>query len=297
MTAKFILIMIFATSAVIWGQCVPDQVILNGASLGSGIAVGLDTSTARRDWLSNDGTMLIMQYPSGQAWGTVYFTFGAAAAVGSRTGRDMSTCQSLVLEMMGDPGTVSVGIKDSTQPDDGLEPTVQVQVTGQWQTYSLPLSRFVPTNLKSLYLPAELNFSGPQAQTLRVRSIKLTAGSAATATNKILSQFAFGGGWYSALYCTNTSDQSTSVQVQFIGDNGRPQVLPASGSSSATMNLSPRGMAVLEAANSGSLVQGYLSVTLPDPALVMASFDRAYRERLIKRQSFHSPGPPILRTR
>ncbi len=285
MTARIPLAAILATiaAAVAWAQCPPDQVILNGASLGPGIDVGVDTSGGRRDWIAFADGNLIMQYPSGQAWGTVYFTFGAAAPEGSRTGRDMSACQNLVLEMMGDPGTVSVGIKDSTQHDNGLEPTVPVQISGQWQTYTLPLSRFSPTNLKSLYIAAELNFTGPQAQLLRARSIRLTSGSA---TKRVLPQFVFGGGWYSAVYFANASDQPASVDVQFIGDDGKPMAVPAVGSSSTTLNLAARGTAILEAPNSGPLTQGYAVATMPDSVIGYGVFrqsvgDRADQEAVV----------------
>ena len=205
-----------------------------------------------------------MQYPAGQIWGSVFFTFGQAAPEGSRSGRDMSGCQSLVLEMMGDSGTVNIGIKDSAQRDDGSEPTVPVQVSGQWQTYTLPLSRFKPTNLKSLYVATEIDFSGSQALVVRVRNIRYTSASGGPVTTaKLLSQFVFGGGWYSALYFANTSDQPASVPVQFVGDDGKPLVVPSVGSSSTTINLAAHGAAVIEAANIGGLAQGYASVALP----------------------------------
>lgn len=251
-----------ALTFTVWGQCPPDQVVLTGAALGSGVAVGLDTSAARRDWLSNDGSTLIMQYPSGQIWGSVFFTFGAAAPEGSRAGRDMSACQNLVLEMMGDSGVVNIGIKDSAQRDDGSEPTVPVQISGQWQTYTLPLSRFKPSNLKSLYVATEINFSGSQALAVRVRNIRYTGAAGPVTTVKLLPQFVFGGGWYSALYFANTSDQPASVPVQFVGDDGKPLVVPSVGSST-TLNLPPHGAAVIEAANTGGLVQGYASVAIP----------------------------------
>jgi hypothetical protein len=78
-------------SGFLRGQCPPNQVILDGASLGTGVQVGLNTSQGETDWLSNNGSMLIMQYPPDQAWGTVFFTFGPAEPVGQRTGKDMSS--------------------------------------------------------------------------------------------------------------------------------------------------------------------------------------------------------------
>ena len=61
----------------------PDQIVSDGASLGPGVQIGLNTSNNRTEWLSNDVSSLIMQYPSGQAWGSVFFTFGPAVAPGA----------------------------------------------------------------------------------------------------------------------------------------------------------------------------------------------------------------------
>jgi hypothetical protein len=85
-----------------------------------------------------------------------------------------------------------------------------------------------------------------------------------TSTIAILPQFAFGGGWSSALYFANTSGQTASVQVQFVGDDGKPMAVPSIGSSSKTLTLDPNGTAVIEAGSSGSLTQGYASIVLPD---------------------------------
>ncbi|HEY4359524.1 MAG TPA: hypothetical protein VGN17_01075 [Bryobacteraceae bacterium] len=82
-------------------------------------------------------------------------------------------------------------------------------------------------------------------------------------TPSILPQFAFGGGWYSAIYFTNTSASAVSFPVNFIGDDGKPLAVPALGGSTVRVNLAPRGTVVLEAPNVGPLSQGYASVALP----------------------------------
>jgi hypothetical protein len=80
---------------------------------------------------------------------------------------------------------------------------------------------------------------------------------------QILSQFAFGGGWYSALYFTNPSAASASFTVIFTADNGTPLNVPSIGGSSTTVNLAPQATAVLEVPNIGSLSQGYVTASLP----------------------------------
>jgi hypothetical protein len=95
-----------------------------------------------------------------------------------------------------------------------------------------------------------------------------------TATSvKILPQFVFGGGWYSALYFTNTGSAAASFPVNFVSDNGTPLVVPSLGGSSTTVNLQPRGTAAVLTVNSGSLNQGYASVSLPAGVVGYGLFD------------------------
>lgn len=88
--------------------------------------------------------------------------------------------------------------------------------------------------------------------------------SVSTPPTAVLPQFCFGGGWYSALYFTNTSSSAVSIPVSFVGDDGNPMIVPSAGGSTITLNLAPRGTAVFEAPNVGPLTQGYASVSLSD---------------------------------
>ncbi len=80
---------------------------------------------------------------------------------------------------------------------------------------------------------------------------------------QVLPQLAFGAGWYSALYFTNTSGAPVSFTVSFFSDNGTALTIPAIGGSSTTVNLLPQATTFLEAANVGSLTQGYVTASLP----------------------------------
>ena len=81
--------------------------------------------------------------------------------------------------------------------------------------------------------------------------------------SSVLPQFAFGGGWYSALYFTNTNPTAVSFTVNFIADTSTPLNVPSIGGSSKTLNIPAGGTAILEAPNNGPLNQGYVSMTLP----------------------------------
>ncbi len=80
---------------------------------------------------------------------------------------------------------------------------------------------------------------------------------------QVLPQFVFGGGWYTALYFTNLNASPASFTVNFIGNDGNPLTVPSVGGSSVSVNLVGRGSSLIEAPDVGSLVQGYVSMTLP----------------------------------
>jgi uncharacterized repeat protein (TIGR01451 family) len=78
----------------------------------------------------------------------------------------------------------------------------------------------------------------------------------------VLPQFAFGGGWYSALYFTNLTGAAASFPVSFTSDAGTPLTIPALGGASTQVNLQAHGTVIVEAPNTGNLTQGYAMFTL-----------------------------------
>ncbi len=89
------------------------------------------------------------------------------------------------------------------------------------------------------------------------------AAAAPSAPTMVLPQVAFGGGWYTALYFTNITGSAVSFAVNFIGNDGTPLTLPSVGGATAQVSLAAYGTAIIEAPNSGNLVQGYAAFTLP----------------------------------
>jgi hypothetical protein len=62
-------------------------------------------------------------------------------------------------------------------------------------------------------------------------------------TSSALPQLTYGGGWYRALYFTNTTDAETSIQVNFVGETGTPLTVPVTGMGRAsfdTIDIEPR---------------------------------------------------------
>jgi len=80
---------------------------------------------------------------------------------------------------------------------------------------------------------------------------------------QVLPQFAFGGGWYSALYFSNEGTNPASLTVTFLADDGTPLNVPSVGGSSTTVTLSPNGTAIIEAPNVGNLSEGSVLMALP----------------------------------
>jgi hypothetical protein len=118
-----------------------------------------------------------------------------------------------------------------------------------------------------MYPASQLSFDSHNVYVNLVGLPNLAAGASISVNVQfaplVLPQFAFGGGWYSALYFTNTGTSTASFPVNFTADDGTPLSVPAVGGSSTTVNLGPQGTAVVEAPNSGPLNQGYASFSLP----------------------------------
>jgi hypothetical protein len=89
------------------------------------------------------------------------------------------------------------------------------------------------------------------------------AAGPANTTYVVLPQIAFGAGWYSAVYFTNTGTTNAVFSVKYTADNGTPLVLPAAGTASIPLTLGPQATAIVEAPNMGTFSQGYATALLP----------------------------------
>ncbi len=89
----------------------------------------------------------------------------------------------------------------------------------------------------------------------------------------ILPDFAFGGGFYSALYFTNQTSSPVSFPVNFFSDDSSSLSVPSIGGTSTTVNLAANGTAVIEAPNAGTaIIQGYASLILPPGVIAYGVF-------------------------
>ena len=114
-----------------------------------------------------------MDHPSGQSWGTVFITVGKTTQK-PRFGKDFSNYTQPSLELSGQAGgeSLSIGIKDKNQPDNGSETKVPVSgLTTDWKPFVYPLSKFKGTDLHKLYVVIEFVFAGTPA-TVCARNIQ-----------------------------------------------------------------------------------------------------------------------------
>jgi hypothetical protein len=139
-----------------------------------GFDIGANSSSGNTGWLEDTGEGMKMSYPSGEAWGAV-FIVSDSVTTPPRPSKDFSAYKTLSFEVKGEVGGESfqVGLKDKDDPDDGGEAKVTVcNLTNEWQTITIPLSRFSTADLKNLYVVMEFVFEGANAQTVFFRNVK-----------------------------------------------------------------------------------------------------------------------------
>jgi hypothetical protein len=147
--------------------------IFVGDTLVTGYNMGANTSGGLTNWVTVKSGEICMAYPSGQSWGSVFITVGKPIQP-PRPGKDLSNYHQLSLELRGqvDTESVSIGIKDKSQLDDGSETKVPVfDLTTDWKPFTFPLSKFTGANLHTLYVVIEFVFAGTPA-TVCARNIQ-----------------------------------------------------------------------------------------------------------------------------
>ena len=148
--------------------------IYAGERLSAGYDMGQNTSAGPQPWVTDMQGYMKMSYPSGLDWGTLFITVGKPRNP-PRPGKDFSAYKTFSVDLKGEKGgeLVNIGIKDNTDPDDGSEDKITVQVTSEWKTYTYPLSQFANADLTRLYVVAEFVFEpGWPPETVYFRNIR-----------------------------------------------------------------------------------------------------------------------------
>src|ERR1017187_8476516 len=166
-------------------QSVTKKQVLKGTQQQPGFGMGANRSGNLTNWLSQGAGQMQMAYPAGQSWGAVFVTVGNPVS-SNPPGIDLSAYQTLVVEVRGDQGnteqTVQIGIKDTTDLNDGSETKVTVPVFANWTTYTIPLSSFPRENLSEVYVVTEFVFAGSTAENIWFDKIEFTSAPAASVT-------------------------------------------------------------------------------------------------------------------
>jgi exo-beta-1,3-glucanase (GH17 family) len=150
------------------------RAVFDDRGLAAQYDMGVDSSGQRRDWLETSEGAMEMAYPAGQSWGAVFITVGSPVDP-PRPWKDFSPFRTLSVELRGKSGneSVEIGIKDSSDPDDGSETkTLVSQLSTEWETYEFPLSSFNTADLEKLYVVTEFVFAGSTAQTVYFRNVR-----------------------------------------------------------------------------------------------------------------------------
>lgn len=114
---------------------------------------------------------LLLSYDGGSEWAAIFLHVRGAST--SRASLDFSAFDRLQLELKGDAGgeEVLVNIKDSTDPDDGSQTNIPLQLTDQWQTFEIDLARFENADLSHLHVVLGFLFFEEQ-QSFSVRNAR-----------------------------------------------------------------------------------------------------------------------------
>jgi hypothetical protein len=123
--------------------------------------------------------------------------------------------------------------------------TIVASSSGGSVTNSVP---FTIGNVVDASDPFEGNIAGVGVFTTTLTAQQMAQlGEDGALSKAILPQFAFGGGWYSAVYFTNSGTGTVSFPVTFTADSGNPLIIPSLNSNTTTVTLAPGASTIIEA--------------------------------------------------
>ena len=136
----------------------PPFFVFSEGKLPLGFDMGVNTSGGRTNWVDVSSGQICMSYPGGN-WGVVSITISKPVPPGNRQGKDFTGYKTLSVDIKGTKGTeyVLIGLKDKDMLDDGKEKTIGINLSTDYQTSSIPLTKF-DANLNKLYAVVEFIF-------------------------------------------------------------------------------------------------------------------------------------------
>ncbi len=106
------------------------------------------------------------------AWAVIYWFVGNGVVDANRV-KDFSKFTTLRLRMRGVEGgeQIKVSLKDKSNPTDGSETKVPLNLTNEWKDYEIPLSSFAPIQLEEIFMVASIIVEH-QACAIEIESIE-----------------------------------------------------------------------------------------------------------------------------
>lgn len=119
---------------------------------------------------------LHVRYAGGLPWAYFYFKVGAIGILFERFTSDFSGYDRMRLELKRDAGTscsdLRLEIKDIDDAEKGGLRSVPLELSLEWQTYTVALDEFVEADLTRLNVAAGFLFNSPQPCTFSMRDIR-----------------------------------------------------------------------------------------------------------------------------
>jgi hypothetical protein len=122
---------------------------------------------------SNEKDYLTIQYPPNTYdWGSLYFSVDALD--GRVNEMDFSPYTKVVIEVRGEAGgeVFEMAMKDVSDPPDGTESIVKIQITEQWKLYEIETKQFVTADMNRIMVPLAFVFEESKGLKINVRSIQ-----------------------------------------------------------------------------------------------------------------------------
>jgi hypothetical protein len=240
----------------------PNEWVLGTATDSSPLQASLVPESQSSGLALRPGTWTIGLYMGVQIWNT-YSTSGTIVATVTSDAQSAAPQVSSISPTSAVAGGPAFTL---TVNGSGFVSGTAVQWNGTLLTTNYvsatQLTASVPASFIGLQGSANITISNPGGGASNAAAFTITAPEWLMGT-KVLPQFAFGGGWYSAIYFANTTGSAVSFPVTFVGDDGRRLSVPSAGGTSTTVTIPAYGTKIVEATNVGSLNQGYATFSLP----------------------------------
>ena len=148
------------------------SILING-QIPNGFDVRYAASGLFRNYNTREKDYLEIEYPANSyLWASSYFQVDALK--GRVHEMDFSPYSKLFIEMKGEQGgeTFKITMKDITDPPDGSETKLDIELTKEWQTFEIETNQFLTANMKNIMLPLAFVFEGDTGMKIHVRTVQ-----------------------------------------------------------------------------------------------------------------------------